>query len=66
MADIPDATAAEFDAAMLRAGLAVPAALRAAVLPGYAELRQQVELLRGLPATAEPANVFRLHPMGAA
>ena len=63
MAEISDALAAEFDSMMVRAGLAISPANRAAMLPGYAELRAQVELLRGLPATAEPANTFRLHAL---
>ena len=65
MAEVTDALAAEFDALMIRAGLTVAPAQRAAVLPGYAELREQVELLRGLPASAEPSNIFHLVPMGA-
>jgi hypothetical protein len=62
----PDALAHEFDTLMVRAGLTIPAERRAQVLGGYAELRDQVELLRGpRTAAAEPSNVFRLHPLKA-
>ena len=53
--------AAELDAYLHRAGLSVPAERREQVLVAYAELRDQVELLRGpRTAAAEPSNVFRL------
>ena len=66
MAHSPDTLAAEFDLLMHRAGLSVPAERRAQMLPAYAELRDQVELLRGpRTAAAEPSNVFRLHPVKA-
>ncbi len=64
MSEPTEALAAEFDALMKRAGLTIPADRRAEVLPGYAELRQQVELLRnGRSAAAEPSNIFHLTPM---
>jgi hypothetical protein len=63
----PEALAAEFDMFMTRAGLTVSAERRAQVLPSYAELREQVDLLRGpRTAAAEPSNVFRLSKLGAA
>ena len=66
MAQSPDTLEAEFDLLMQRAGLTVPAERRAQVLPAYAELRDQVELLRGpRTAAAEPSNIFRLHPLKA-
>ncbi len=67
MALSPEALAAEFDMLMHRAGLTVPEERRAQVIPAYAELRDQVELLRGSrTAAAEPSNVFRLKRVGAA
>ncbi|MBN8871844.1 MAG: hypothetical protein J0H67_03315 [Rhodospirillales bacterium] len=58
------ALAAEFDALMARAGLTIPADRRAAMLEGFADLKQQLALLHGRYAhTAEPANVFRLTPL---
>ncbi len=61
MPDAPEDVAAELDAALHRAGLSVPAACRAGVLVAYAELRDQVAMLRtGRSAADEPANVFRL------
>ena len=61
MPHAPEALAAEFDMLMQRAGLAIPAERRAQVLVAYAELRDQVDLLRnGRAAAAEPSNVFRL------
>jgi hypothetical protein len=60
----PDTLAAEFDCLMARAGIAVPAARRTAVLTAYADLRGQIALLHGrYGAAAEPSNVFRLSPM---
>lgn len=57
----PDALAAEFDILMRRAGLDVPPDVRAQVLPAYAEMRDQIELLRGpRTAAAEPSNIFRV------
>ena len=62
----PEILAAEFDMFMRRAGLTVSAERRDQLLPGYAELRDQVELLRGpRNAAAEPSNTFRLHPVKA-
>ena len=62
MPDTPEDLAADFDACMRRAGLAVPPERREQVLVAYAELRDQVALLRnGRTAAAEPANIFRLH-----
>ena len=56
-----DELAAEFDILMRRAGLTVPADRRAGLLTSYADLHQQMALLRNRYAhTAEPANVFRL------
>lgn len=53
--------AAEFDILMRRAGIIVPADRRAAVLAGYADMYEQIALLRNRYAhTDEPANVFRL------
>jgi hypothetical protein len=61
----PDELAAEFDILMRRAGITVPQERRSAVLASYADLRDQIALLHGRYAhTAEPANVFRLSPMG--
>jgi hypothetical protein len=55
--------AAEFDAAMRRAGIVVPEERRAAMLTGYEELRGQIDLLRQERSeAAEPSNVFRLAP----
>ena len=57
----PEELEAEFDVYMRRAGLIVPPERRRQVLVAYAELRDQVDLLRnGRSAAAEPANVFRL------
>ena len=59
-----DELAAEFDALMRRAGITVPEERRAAVLTSYADLRDQMLLLRDRYAhTDEPANVFRLTPL---
>jgi hypothetical protein len=56
-----DELATEFDVLMRRAGIAVPAERRAGLLVSYAELHQQIALLRNRYAhTDEPANVFRL------
>jgi len=61
----PDERAAEFDMLMRRAGIAVPAERRAGVLASYAELCEQIALLHDRYAyTDEPANIFRLTPMG--
>ena len=58
-----DDLAHEFDILMRRAGLVVPPDRRAAVLAGYADLREQIALLHDRYAhTDEPANVFRLAP----
>ena len=61
----PDELAAEFDILMRRAGITVPEERRAAVLSSYADLREQIALLHNRYAhTDEPANVFRLSPIG--
>jgi hypothetical protein len=53
--------AAEFDVLMRRAGITVPADRRAGVLASYADLQEQIALLRNRYAhTDEPSNVFRL------
>lgn len=61
---MPDDLAAEFDTMMRRAGLTVPATQRDRLLPGYAELRAVLELLRGRPHTSEPSNIYALPPFG--
>jgi hypothetical protein len=56
-----DELAAEFDMFMRRAGITVPADRRAVVLASYADMYEQIVLLRNRYAhTDEPANVFRL------
>jgi hypothetical protein len=61
----PDELATEFDILMRRAGVTVPAERRAGVLASYADLCDQIALLRDRYAyTDEPANVFRLSPKG--
>jgi hypothetical protein len=58
-----DELAAEFDVLMRRAGITVPADRRAGVLASFADLHEQIALLRNRYAhTDEPANVFRLTP----
>jgi hypothetical protein len=53
--------AAEFDILMRRAGITVPADRRAGVLASYADLQEQIALLRNrYEHTDEPSNVFRL------
>ena len=60
-----DALAQEFDAFMVRGGLTVPPARRAAVLASYADFRAQIDLLHGRQDhTGEPAHVFSLAPQG--
>jgi hypothetical protein len=55
--------ATEFDILMRRAGIVVPAERRAGLLVSYADLHQQIALLRNRYAhTDEPSNVFRLTP----
>jgi hypothetical protein len=57
----PGELATEFDILMRRAGITVPADRRAGLLASYADLHQQIALLRNRYAhTDEPANVFRL------
>jgi hypothetical protein len=57
----PDELATEFDSLMRRARITVPADRRAGVLASYADLHQQIALLRNRYAhTDEPSNVFRL------
>ncbi len=61
-----ESLAAEFDVFMSRAGLTLSSERRQQLLPAYAELRDQVELLRSSrTAAAEPSNVFRLQPIKA-
>ena len=51
---------AEFDTLMARAGIVVPAALRAGALAAFADLRGQLALLHApMQHTEEPAHVFR-------
>ena len=54
--------AQEFDALMRRAGLSVSPAQLDKLLPGYADLREAAERLRGRPHTAEPSNIYALPP----
>jgi hypothetical protein len=57
----PDELATEFDILLRRAGIALPADRRAGLLASYADLQEQIALLRNRYAhTDEPANVFRL------
>jgi hypothetical protein len=57
----PGELATEFDVLMRRAGITVPVDRRAGVLASYADLHQQIALLRNRYAHAdEPSNVFRL------
>jgi hypothetical protein len=59
----PDHLSVEFDILMRRAGITLPDARRAAVLASYADLHEQIALLRNRYTYAdEPANVFRLSP----
>lgn len=61
----PETLAAEFDMLTARAGLTIPPTRRAAMLTAYADLRAQIALLHGRYGAAnEPANVFRLMPLG--
>ena len=63
----PAALEAEFDALMRRASITVPDDRRAALLAGFAELRDQVALLRQpRTAAAEPSNVFHARRPGVA
>lgn len=65
MADTPtpDALAAEFDTFMVRAGITIPPERRGAVLAAYADIRDQMNLLRGRYSHLnEPSNIFRLEP----
>jgi hypothetical protein len=58
---------AEFDILMRRAGISVPPERRATVLASYADMHTQIALLHARYAhTDEPANVFRLSPLGRA
>ncbi len=60
----PTDRAAEFDMLMAKAGLDVPDDLRELLLPAYAGLREQAEMLRGpRTAAAEPSNIFHLRPL---
>ena len=63
MATHNDALEREFDAAMAKAGLNVPADRRAGTLAAYADMKHMTELLRQ-PRTAasEPSNVYSLIP----
>ncbi len=67
MPDTPEDLAAEFAACLRHAGLTVPPERMTQVLVAYAELRDQVALLRnGRAAAVEPSNVFRLTRITAA
>ena len=58
-----DRLAAELDMLMARAGVTVPADRRERLLASFADLREQVALLRnGRDATAEPSNIFHAIP----
>jgi hypothetical protein len=58
-----DRLAAELDMLMAVAGVPVPAERRERLLASYADLREQVALLRAIPdATAEPAGIFHAVP----
>jgi hypothetical protein len=60
-----DELVTEFDILMRRAGIKVPEERRVAVLTSYADLRGQIALLHNRYAhTDEPANIFRLAPLG--
>ena len=62
----PEDLAAEFDMHMRRAGLTVPPEHRSGLLVSFAELRDQVDLLRnGRTAAAEPSNIYRMHRIAA-
>lgn len=52
----------EFEVMIARAGLAIPAESKPALLSAFAELRDQCALLRNAARTAaaEPANIYRL------
>lgn len=58
-----DALEREFDAAMAKAGLDVPADRKAGTLAAYIDMKAMIELLRQ-PRTAasEPSNVYSLIP----
>ena len=59
----PNDLEAEFDMLMRRAGITVPEDRRAMVLASYADLHDQIALLRDRYAyTDEPSNVFRVSP----
>ena len=53
---------AEFDTLMARAGIAIPADHRPALLAAYLDLRAALALLEA--TEAEPAHVFRPDPLG--
>lgn len=58
-----DKLAAELDILMARAGVTVPPDRRERLLASFADLREQVELLRnGRDATVEPSNIFHALP----
>ncbi len=66
MPDSRPSLEAEFDVLMARAGLTVPQSRRAGHLQDFADMREQLSLLRPpRPATVEPANVFRVSGMEA-
>jgi hypothetical protein len=57
---------AELDILMARAGVTIPPERRARLLASYADLREQVELLRnGRDAAVEPSNIFHALPLEA-
>ena len=67
MAPLSETQIAEFDTMMARAGLTIPPDRRTALLAGFADMRAMLPLLRQpRAAAAEPSNVFRLSPFGAA
>ena len=59
----PESLAAEFDALLARAGIALPSERRDAALATYPEFRAQIDLLHTPRAhTAEPSNTYKLWP----
>lgn len=53
----------EFDAAVQKAGLDVPAERRAGLLAMYADMKTMTALVRGpRTAAAEPSNIYTLVP----
>jgi hypothetical protein len=56
------AMTSEFDTLMARAGIAIPAGRRPALLAAFLDLQAALALLDD--AEAEPAHVFRPDPLG--